>query len=59
VGKQLEASGLDMLKAYMLDTQEDVEDKYKKWEKNLHRLDGMVSFLQFDLSAYTLILGIL
>jgi pre-mRNA-splicing factor SYF2 len=59
VGKQLEASGLDMSKAYMLDTQEDVEDKYKKWEKNLHRLDGMVSFLQFDLSAYTLILGIL
>jgi pre-mRNA-splicing factor SYF2 len=59
VGKQLEASGLDMLKAYMLDTQEDVEDKYKKWEKNLHRLDGMVSFLQSDLSAYTLILGIL
>jgi pre-mRNA-splicing factor SYF2 len=30
VGKQLEASGLDMSKAYMLDTQEDVEDKYKK-----------------------------
>jgi pre-mRNA-splicing factor SYF2 len=59
VGKQLEASGLDMSKAYMLDTQEDVEDKYKKWEKNLHRLDGMVSFLQSDLSAYTLILGIL
>jgi pre-mRNA-splicing factor SYF2 len=49
VGKQLD----------MLDTQEDVEDKYKKWEKNLHRLDGMVSFLQSDLSAYTLILGIL
>lgn len=33
VGKQLEANGLDMSKAYMLDTQEDAEDKYKKWEK--------------------------
>jgi hypothetical protein len=43
----------------MLDTQEDAEDKYEKWEKNLHRLDGMVSFLQSDLSADTLVLGIL
>jgi len=33
VGKQLEANGLDMSKAYMLDTQEDAETKYKKWEK--------------------------
>lgn len=33
VGKQLEANGLDMSKAYMLDTQEDAEGKYKKWEK--------------------------
>lgn len=33
VGKQLESNGLDMSKAYMLDTQEVAEDKYKKWEK--------------------------
>jgi pre-mRNA-splicing factor SYF2 len=33
IGKQLEANGLDMSKAYMLDTQEDAEAKYKKWEK--------------------------
>lgn len=33
IGKELEASGLDMKQAYMLDTVEDAEDKYKKWEK--------------------------
>lgn len=34
VGKLLEANGLDMTKAYMLDTQEAAEAKYKKWEKD-------------------------
>lgn len=34
VGRLLEANGLDMAKAYMLDTQEAAESKYKKWEKD-------------------------
>ncbi|KAK4284864.1 hypothetical protein QN277_001642 [Acacia crassicarpa] len=34
VGKLLDANGLDMTKAYMLDTQEAAEEKYKKWEKD-------------------------
>ncbi|KAJ1436306.1 mRNA splicing factor SYF2 [Sesbania bispinosa] len=34
IGKLLDANGLDMSKAYMLDTQEAAEDKYKKWEKD-------------------------
>ncbi|EOA30996.1 hypothetical protein CARUB_v10014140mg, partial [Capsella rubella] len=33
IGKILDANGLDMTKAYMLDTQEAAESKYKKWEK--------------------------
>lgn len=33
IGKELEASGLDMKQAYMLDTVEDAEGKYKKWDK--------------------------
>ncbi|EEF41147.1 pre-mRNA-splicing factor syf2 isoform X2 [Ricinus communis] len=33
IGKLLDANGLDMTKAYMLDTQEAAEVKYKKWEK--------------------------
>lgn len=33
IGKLLESNGLDMSKAYMLDTQEFAEAKYKKWEK--------------------------
>ncbi|KAG8364422.1 hypothetical protein BUALT_Bualt19G0127100 [Buddleja alternifolia] len=33
IGKLLDANGLDMSKAYMLDTQESAEAKYKKWEK--------------------------
>ncbi|XP_077222275.1 uncharacterized protein LOC143856103 [Tasmannia lanceolata] len=33
IGKLLDANGLDMTKAYMLDTQEMAETKYKKWEK--------------------------
>ena len=33
IGKLLDANGLDMSKAYMLDTQESAEVKYKKWEK--------------------------
>ncbi|KAK7270180.1 hypothetical protein RIF29_23138 [Crotalaria pallida] len=34
IGKLLDANGLDMTKAYMLDTQEAAEMKYKKWEKD-------------------------
>ncbi|XP_052193686.1 uncharacterized protein LOC127802064 [Diospyros lotus] len=33
IGKLLDANGLDMNKAYMLDTEEMAETKYKKWEK--------------------------
>eukprot|EP00252_Welwitschia_mirabilis_P022636 TRINITY_DN6182_c0_g1_i1.p1 TRINITY_DN6182_c0_g1~~TRINITY_DN6182_c0_g1_i1.p1 ORF type:complete len:321 (+),score=102.18 TRINITY_DN6182_c0_g1_i1:421-1383(+) len=33
IGKQLDANGLDITKAYMLDTEEAAEEKYKKWEK--------------------------
>lgn len=33
IGKVLDANGLGMEKAYMLDTQEVAEAKYKKWEK--------------------------
>ncbi|CAI9280273.1 unnamed protein product [Lactuca saligna] len=34
IGKLLDANGLDMSKAYMLDTQQMAETKYKKWEKD-------------------------
>ncbi|KAL5988625.1 hypothetical protein ACLOJK_026723 [Asimina triloba] len=34
IGKLLDANGLDMTKAYMLDTQETAETKYKKWDKD-------------------------
>lgn len=34
IGKLLDANGLDMKEAYMLDTQEAAEAKYKKWEKD-------------------------
>ncbi|KAK2665602.1 hypothetical protein Ddye_004176 [Dipteronia dyeriana] len=34
IGKLLDANGLDMKNAYMLDTQEAAEAKYKKWEKD-------------------------
>ncbi|PSS12114.1 Pre-mRNA-splicing factor syf2 like [Actinidia chinensis var. chinensis] len=33
IGKLLDSNGLDMTKAYMLDTEEMAEAKYKKWEK--------------------------
>ncbi|KAI3712462.1 hypothetical protein L1987_71019 [Smallanthus sonchifolius] len=33
IGKLLDANGLDMTKAYMLDTQQMAEAKYKKWDK--------------------------
>ncbi|MFS7978360.1 putative mRNA splicing factor SYF2 [Helianthus anomalus] len=33
IGKLLDANGLDMKEAYMLDTQQVAETKYKKWEK--------------------------
>lgn len=34
IGRLLDANGLDMTKAYMLDTQDAAEAKYKKWEKD-------------------------
>ncbi|KZV41125.1 pre-mRNA-splicing factor syf2-like [Dorcoceras hygrometricum] len=34
IGKLLESNGLDMSKAYMLDTQDMADAKYKKWEKD-------------------------
>lgn len=34
IGKLLDANGLDMSKAYMLDTQDAADAKYKKWEKD-------------------------
>ncbi|XP_010266367.1 PREDICTED: pre-mRNA-splicing factor syf2-like [Nelumbo nucifera] len=34
IGKLLDANGLDMSKAYMFDTEETAEAKYKKWEKD-------------------------
>ncbi|CAI9104793.1 OLC1v1003554C1 [Oldenlandia corymbosa var. corymbosa] len=34
IGRLLDANGLEMSKAYMLDTQEMAETKYKKWEKD-------------------------
>lgn len=34
IGKLLDANGLDMTKAFMLDTEEMAEAKYKKWEKD-------------------------
>ncbi|KAI3912608.1 hypothetical protein MKW92_022934 [Papaver armeniacum] len=33
IGKLLDSNGLNMTKAYMLDTQEAAESKYKNWEK--------------------------
>lgn len=34
IGRLLDANGLDMSKAYMLDTEETAKTKYKKWEKD-------------------------
>ncbi|XVF67952.1 hypothetical protein PTKIN_Ptkin10aG0163400 [Pterospermum kingtungense] len=34
IGKLLDANGLDLQNAYMLDTQEAADAKYKKWEKD-------------------------
>ncbi|XP_020576150.1 uncharacterized protein LOC110021829, partial [Phalaenopsis equestris] len=34
IGKLLDSNGLDLSKAYMLDTQEAAEAKYKNWEKD-------------------------
>lgn len=34
IGKLLDSNGLDLSKAYMLDTEEAAEAKYKKWEKD-------------------------
>ena len=47
IGKLLDANGLDMKNAYMLDTQEMAETKYKKWEKDPapYGWDGMLQDL--------------
>ncbi|GBG61059.1 hypothetical protein CBR_g18651 [Chara braunii] len=42
LGRQLEANGLDMSKAFMLDTQDEAEKKYKKWEKKSAPFGGDV-----------------
>jgi pre-mRNA-splicing factor SYF2 len=34
IGRLLDANGLDMSNAYMLDTQEAAEEKYHKWDKD-------------------------
>lgn len=53
IGKLLDANGLDMTKAYMLDTQEAAESKYKKWEKDPapYGWDGMFIY-KFTLLNY-------
>lgn len=44
IGKLLDANGLDMTKAFMLDTEEMAEAKYKKWDKKEtpHGWDGKI-----------------
>ncbi|WOH03685.1 hypothetical protein DCAR_0623084 [Daucus carota subsp. sativus] len=52
IGKLLDANGLDMSKAYMLDTEQMAEMKYKKWEKE-HAPSGWDVFNQKTLfNAY-------
>lgn len=54
VEKQLEANGLDISHAYMLDTQENAEEKYKKWEKKEAPFgwDGEIFFLQINITSF-------
>ncbi|KAI3951697.1 hypothetical protein MKW92_027389 [Papaver armeniacum] len=53
IGKLLDSNGLDMAKAYMLDTQEAAEAKYKKWEKKLLFVGMLIVFNQKTLyNAY-------
>ena len=54
IGKLLDANGLDMTKAYMLDTQESAEGKYKKWEKDPapYGWDGMFMYVLDNLFHY-------
>ena len=64
IGKLLDANGLDLQKAYMLDTQEAAEAKYKKWEKDPAPFgwDGMLQtatysfFLFFHYLGYFIIM---
>lgn len=53
IGKLLDANGLDMTKAYMLDTQEAAEVKYKKWDKDPAPFgwDGTFSIYRTNLLA--------
>lgn len=57
IGKLLDANGLDMTKAYMLDTQQMAETKYKKWEKEPAPFgwDGMSHDWVSLLVAYALV----
>ena len=56
LGKQLELNGLNTSKAFMLDTQEQAETKYKKWEKKpapfgwdgKARFSNLQDFIRFD-----------
>lgn len=54
IGRLLDANGLDMTKAYMLDTQEAAELKYKKWEKDPapYGWDGMFIYNFIDLFLF-------
>ena len=54
IGKLLDSNGLDMTKAYMLDTEEMAEAKYKKWEKEPAPFgwDGMIK--SFCSSIYSI-----
>ncbi|KAK9286657.1 hypothetical protein L1049_015057 [Liquidambar formosana] len=58
IGKLLDANGLDMTKAYMLDTQEMAEVKYKKWEKGSCSvwLGWYVFYLFFSLICFYIIM---
>ena len=55
IGKLLDSNGLDMTKAYMLDTEEMAEAKYKKWEKEPAPFgwDGMIKSLLVYLLHFT------
>lgn len=55
IGKLLDANGLDMKNAYMLDTQEMAETKYKKWEKDPAPFgwDGTFTSLRVYLLSYS------
>ena len=59
IGKLLDANGLDLQKAYMLDTQEAAEAKYKKWEKDPAPFgwDGMLRTATYSIFLFFHYLG--